>query len=43
MEAGFRPFRGVGLVDEARGCVSGEELGEVEAVRLHGDGRGGEG
>jgi hypothetical protein len=43
VEAGFAPYGRVTLVDEAGCGVSGEELGEVEAVVLGGDVLGGEG
>ena len=43
VEAGFLPHGRPALVDEAGGCVCGEELGEVEAVGLRGGGGGGEG
>jgi hypothetical protein len=43
VQAGLVPLARAALVDEARCGVSVEQLGEVEADRLHGDAGGGEG
>jgi hypothetical protein len=43
VQAGLVPLARAALVDEARRCVSVEQLGEVEADRLHGDAGGREG